>query len=119
MLELGVKESFDVSDLTSFLRDLRCTYQDEPLPHEKIEMCVSIVKIVARLLDPLISTETDSSSNSNGIITEVAPEEDVVGTSVTDEVDNSKIKAEKIAGAKASLGKIYLPDRNSVMADGK
>jgi sacsin len=102
LLRLGVKEAFGVTDLTSLLRDLSLTYGSSPLPSEKVDMCLGIVKIIVRLIvgdEPKEKTKGDSDDDSE------AHSED----------DANEIKANELMKISEAMGDVFLPDKNHVL----
>lgn len=119
LLRLGVKESFDVSDLGGLLREQKAKHHDAPLSPDNLEMCVGIIKIVVRLLNPSPpdpdSDDVDMMEHSDDNEKEEV-ETDAKVTKV-DEMEALKVKAEQLLQAKAALGQVFLPDINAVLAE--
>lgn len=46
---IGVRDRFDVSDISNILRELHSQFLDIPLPNTKLDMCVGLVNILVRL----------------------------------------------------------------------
>jgi hypothetical protein len=104
LVQLGVKEAFGVTDLTLLLRDLSVTYGSSPLPSEKVDMCLGIVKIIVRLIlgdEPKEATTADSDDDS-----ERHSDED------TSPVES---KSTALMKMKEAMGDVFLPDRINVL----
>jgi hypothetical protein len=126
LLRLGVKESFGVSDLSGLLRELKSRYQGGPLPSDKLDMCVGIINIVVRMLDPSMDegdsgNDSDHSENEKQLEDISLEKEDESGGGVqlspASSADALKAKAQRLIEAKASLGKVFLPDSQAVLAE--
>jgi hypothetical protein len=110
LLQLGVKEAFDVTDLTLLLRDLSVSYGASPLPSEKVDMCLGIIKIIVRLLH--------GENESSEVKRIDSDDDDDVDNSDEEDVSPEK-KLEEITKVTEAMGDVFLPDRNSVLAVAK
>lgn len=109
LLRLGAKESFDLNDLCGLLREQKSIHLDNPLTKDNLDMCVGIIKIIVQLLDPApVNVDGDKDSVDCTM-------DDLTVETKTISEDDFKAKAEQLRLAKASMGEVYIPDRNAVL----
>ena len=106
----GVKEAFDATDLSGLLQSFKCTYKEEALPVDKLEMCLGIVKIIVRLLNPPPADDDgNTSDNSDNSGVKMKKE-----NNVSESLESESVRKQAEV---AALGKLFLPDYDAVMTD--
>lgn len=131
--EVGVRETFDANDIAVIMRELFGTYKDMPLLEAKLDMCIGLINILIRLthskaaamrdanIPPLTPQATVESSSVDG--DDAAAEHGVEDENQIDELSAvAPVNMEDVEvdeywkQALGSLGAIYVPDLNGILA---